>query len=690
MKTDLRHQTSSAPAGSTIKKVLWLHLGILMALPYLGLLGLIFYYDDPLATIPLPGMLVGILFILGFVPVLGYISLIMENGHRVDNPIVAFGALLASLVQVAVSSALAGGGVFLFAYQAAVVELFGLGLVMLLAVVLRMGDAWREAGIVIPLGAALIAAPALLYSWPLLVDALTWSLPSQILMVTAILTSVKAYAFSAHGLPVLSRRRTSVAEDDDVEEADEEQVVLEIGDRAQMGILYVGLVTWFLIPCIAYVADPPTRDLESFKSVSAENLERWEVDESPDDVLLLDGVTLVRPSEAEALASYGGREIWLRDVESLDEETASALASWEGRVLILHGLRELDDATAAALAQWDGEVLALTGLPKVSSRTAAALSRWEGQWLAVDAPAEEFDDFQGCLAKEDAVVRKVEQIRSSTPPTLADLQAHAHTPSPEGVLILPELTGLTGGDAEALATYEGRNIQLNRLHDLCPSAAEALGQWRGDALQMNGLSRLSSPAASALAHWQGNTLELRGLRSLSESVASALAQWEGAWLAIGGLSRDDAEAASALARWDGQSLTLTGLEGLTQAAIYSLVHWSGDQLNLHELESLNEDTAAALATWEGNHLSIRGVHSLDAAAATELARWMGEGRLGLPSLESIDRDAAAALATWSGATLSTGRLDESTPEAIAALEQFEGRLSRARTIDELLQELDSD
>jgi len=66
--------------------------------------------------------------------------------------------------------------------------------------------AWQAAAGAIPLGVALGLVPALIYAWPLLQDALTWPLSSQLLLLTGFVTSIRAYAY---GLPLDEPRTTA-------------------------------------------------------------------------------------------------------------------------------------------------------------------------------------------------------------------------------------------------------------------------------------------------------------------------------------------------------------------------------------------------------------------------------------------------------------------------------------------------
>ena len=152
----------------------------------------------------------------------------------------------------------------LIAYQAAVIELVSFGLLAALVLVLNFGDAWRSGGLAIPLGIALIAGPALIYALPLFNDALTWSWPSQLLMITALITSMYAYAYGTHhhapGVALLSGKGDS---GDNTATADKsgarkprsggQTITLVVDESIRMVIIFAGIAAWFLVPLVFHL-----------------------------------------------------------------------------------------------------------------------------------------------------------------------------------------------------------------------------------------------------------------------------------------------------------------------------------------------------------------------------------------------------------------------------------------------------
>jgi len=89
------------------------------------------------------------------------------------------------------------------------------------------------------------------------------------------------------------------------------------------------------------------------------------------DGLFLPDVRRISPPVAAVLATHRGGGLWLRGLESLDEETACELVRHP--LLALDGMRKLSDRVANILATHTGGTLSLAGLETVSGRGLTAL-----------------------------------------------------------------------------------------------------------------------------------------------------------------------------------------------------------------------------------------------------------------------------------------------------------------------------
>ena len=235
-------------SGEIAKVALWIHLGVLISLPFLGLIEIFSRYGGllPFTDLPLPPEALNALHFGCVLPLMFYLALLVIPEPRSVNPWTHIGLFLAMLCQVALSTLLTGRGLMAFAYQAAAVELLAIGLLLPWALVRRFRDAWEKAGIAIPLTIGAISLFAMLYSSQLLTEVITWPLPGQILLFTAIVTSMRAYANGAHfgapGVALLARQgeksqpqvRTSA-------------LTVYIDQRVTIAVVLGGFVAYFVI-----------------------------------------------------------------------------------------------------------------------------------------------------------------------------------------------------------------------------------------------------------------------------------------------------------------------------------------------------------------------------------------------------------------------------------------------------------
>jgi hypothetical protein len=100
--------------------------------------------------------------------------------------------------------------------------------------------------------------------------------------------------------------------------------------------------------------------------------------------LPMNGLKLLDPDAARALADYGKGPLLLNGLTTLDTATARALADFKGSWLFLNGLTTLDPHAAKALASFKGHVLFLSGLPALDTDSAKMLAEFKGGRLMLN------------------------------------------------------------------------------------------------------------------------------------------------------------------------------------------------------------------------------------------------------------------------------------------------------------------
>ncbi len=116
------------------------------------------------------------------------------------------------------------------------------------------------------------------------------------------------------------------------------------------------------------------------------------------------------------------------------------------------------------------------------------------------------------------------------------------------------LTSISGQTAACLAKWHGKDLYLNNLIELTPSAAKALTQWPGEWLSLNSLKSISADTARHLSQWPGKRLSLNGLNALSSSATAHLSKWHGEQLEMVGLT--------SIGRWENYGTRLYLSEAL--------------------------------------------------------------------------------------------------------------------------------
>ena len=93
----------------------------------------------------------------------------------------------------------------------------------------------------------------------------------------------------------------------------------------------------------------------------------------------------------------------------------------------------------------------------------------------------------------------------------------------QGWLSLNGLDSITPEAAQALAAFQGTNLDLNSIQTLDIETAEALAETRpSNQLSLNGLQTLSPEVASALVSGGHRHLSLQGLDTLSDESLKIL------------------------------------------------------------------------------------------------------------------------------------------------------------------------
>lgn len=373
--------------------------------------------------------------------------------------------------------------------------------------------------------------------------------------------------------------------------------------------------------------------------------------------------------QGEELAGFVGDELYL--ASDLSRADLQALSGFGGRVLSLRGVESLTPATAKALARLSSQ----HPVQRTARRSSSLADQLELSSFALRL------DSVGSLSAEEA---------------------KALVRYPGGALGLRGLERLDPGVAEALATFDGTELDLSGLQDLSAEDAIHLARTDVDHLYLDGLPTLAPDAARALASFSGITVSLAGVRTLDIDTARALSQdLASRKVILDGLESLTPELASELASLDATDLSLNGLERLDGPTADALVQQdqpslgglrhvdveaaqilgshSGFELELPALE-LDVEVARALAGARHDTLVLGGGQTLTADVARALCAYTGD--LELRTVTTLDLPTARVLGTCHARRLALPALRDLPPEIARALTRFrEGDLYLNRSVE---------
>ena len=252
--------------------------------------------------------------------------------------------------------------------------------------------------------------------------------------------------------------------------------------------------------------------LTSIGADAAAALAKW-----PGRVLSMNGLSEIDVTVAEALQKWRGKSLYLDGLSTFGAKTLKELIKFKVDHLSLNGVEEIPNSLAKSMAKWKGKRLSFNGVEKLKPRPARYLSDWSGPRAQPGWDYQNWCRSSGCsdnMGRQNAnpsghrALRRAYHSAHCQHPQLFVTSPEFHQSTYGGTL----LCGGCLGPWECIAPKSSFHRRKGRsLHQ----------QVASKNLYLDGLVELEPSAARALIKWPGKKLSLGALRSVPAGTARA-------------------------------------------------------------------------------------------------------------------------------------------------------------------------